>query len=78
MVQTAAQNYAATGMWAQEEAVIGKASGGGLAIRVAFIYYSRFDCELNTTSVFQLMYNLHHSLLNLVCPGDLQTFKEVC
>lgn len=51
MVQTAAQNYAATGMWAQEEAVIGKASGGGLAIRVAFIYYSRFDCELNTTSV---------------------------
>lgn len=50
-VQTAAQNYAATGMWAQEEAVVGKASGGGLAIRVAFIYYSRFDCELNTMSV---------------------------
>ena len=50
-VQTTAQNHAATGMWAQKEAAVGKASGRGLAIKMAHVCYSRFDCESNTMTV---------------------------
>ena len=50
-VQTTAQSYAATGMWAQKAAVVGKARGGRFAIRMADVCYSRFDRESDTMTV---------------------------